>query len=293
MALSDFTLWRMYSGGPIRCETDCCKDRGFVKTSWNHAQSEGYTREKMQVLIRGWIKVTARLKDIGLRAEHRTAHKTLSLHRSNPGSNQQSPGPHGKWGSPTEMGTRGLGASLDVTVCFDCKADALLASFYLTVGDFESGEQTAVLSQRQCPPPRLTLNIVFTFLKAESICGSSCQRSLVTAVCREPKHMAKWRPCSEWIRMRVDSLCLSASQRYSTRSTQSRHDLSQRWETNTRTIPDGKLTTQGMQRMTQHSASYVMVNLERSSRDDITAKVSSHPAMGRGVNQSDDSAVNT
>lgn len=41
MALSDFTLWRMYSGGPIRCETDCCKDRGFVKTSWNHAQSEG------------------------------------------------------------------------------------------------------------------------------------------------------------------------------------------------------------------------------------------------------------
>ncbi|XDV37687.1 hypothetical protein PO909_007251 [Leuciscus waleckii] len=73
--------------------------------------------------------------------------------------------------------------------------------------------------------------------------------------------------------MRVDSLCLSASQRYSTRSTQSRHDLSQRWETNTRTIPDGKLTTQGMQRMTQHSASYVMVNLERSSRDDITAKV--------------------
>lgn len=41
MALSDFTLWRMYSGGPIRCETDCGKDRGFVKTSWNHAQSEG------------------------------------------------------------------------------------------------------------------------------------------------------------------------------------------------------------------------------------------------------------
>lgn len=29
----------------------------------------------LQVLIRGWIKVTARLKDIGLRAEHRTAHK--------------------------------------------------------------------------------------------------------------------------------------------------------------------------------------------------------------------------
>lgn len=53
-----------------------------------------------------------------------------------------------------------------------------------------------------------------------------------------------------------------------------------------RAIPDGKLTTPGMQRMTQHSASYVMVNLERSGRDDITAKVSSHPAMGRGVNQS-------
>lgn len=46
-------------------------------------------------------------------------------------------------------------------------------------------EQTAALSQRQCPPPRLTLNIVFTFLKPESICASSCQRSLVTAVCRE------------------------------------------------------------------------------------------------------------
>lgn len=51
-------------------------------------------------------------------------------------------------------------------------------------------------------------------------------------------------------------------------------------------IPDGKLTTPGMQRMTQHSASYVMVNLERSGCDDITAKVSSHPAMGCGVNQS-------
>lgn len=35
-----------------------------------------------------------------------TAHKTRSLHRSNPGSNQQSAGPHGKRGSPTEMGTR-------------------------------------------------------------------------------------------------------------------------------------------------------------------------------------------
>ncbi len=51
------------------------------------------------------------------------------------------------------------------------------------------------------------------------------------------------------------------------------------------TIPEGKLTTPGMQRMTQHSASYVMVNLEHSGRDDITAKVNSHPAMGCGVNQ--------
>lgn len=27
MVLSDFSLWGTYSGGPIRCETDCCKDR--------------------------------------------------------------------------------------------------------------------------------------------------------------------------------------------------------------------------------------------------------------------------
>lgn len=60
----------------------------------------------LQVLIRGWIKVTERLKDIGLRAERRAARRTLSLHRSNPGSNQQSARPHGKRGSPIEMGTR-------------------------------------------------------------------------------------------------------------------------------------------------------------------------------------------
>ncbi len=41
MVLSDFSLWGTYSGGPIRCETDCCKDRRPVKTGWNHAQSEG------------------------------------------------------------------------------------------------------------------------------------------------------------------------------------------------------------------------------------------------------------
>lgn len=41
MALSDFSLWGTYSGGPIRCKTDCCKDGGSVKTDWNRAQSEG------------------------------------------------------------------------------------------------------------------------------------------------------------------------------------------------------------------------------------------------------------
>lgn len=109
-------------------------------------------------------------------------------------------------------------------------------------------------------------------------------RGVCLCVC-EPEHMAKRRPSSECIRMRVDSLCFSPSQRYSTRSTQSRHDLSQRWETNSPAPRYSWWKIQSSGHVANDSASYAMVNLECSGHDDITAEVSSHPATGCGVNQ--------